>query len=92
MIYIARSQIFGKDSFLTLGQETVSSREQWAASVDDPVSSAAPTGLLGRGSFLPRCRSFLYVTCAMHGRWDAIAVVAALGADIARGLRAREPR
>lgn len=42
---MARLQIFGKDSFLTLGQETVSSREQWEASVDDPVGPAAPTGL-----------------------------------------------
>ena len=45
VIYMAWPQIFGKDSFLTLGQETVSSREQWAASVDDPVSLAAPAGL-----------------------------------------------
>lgn len=31
-----RAKIFGKDSFMTLGQESDHSREQWSASVDDP--------------------------------------------------------
>ena len=31
-------QVFGKDSFLTLGRETDASRQQWEDDVDEPVS------------------------------------------------------
>jgi len=35
----ASLQVFGKDSFVTLGKETDESRQQWAADMDTDVSS-----------------------------------------------------
>ncbi len=47
------AQVFGKDSFMTLGAETDESRQQWAADMDTDVSSSAGRQIIRLHSLQP---------------------------------------
>ena len=71
MGHLVDMQVFGKDSFLTLGCETDASRQQWGDDVDEPVifshtSPVSSSCAQRQYCFKPECFRLLGHGCALQ--------------------------